>query len=93
MKKLKTHVFICTNTRENGKESCGAKGSENLRKKVKEEAKMLYGENIRINASGCLGPCEEGIVCAIYPQNEWMVNLVAQDHDKIMEEIKKMMNS
>lgn len=92
MKKYKAHVFICTNTREEGKESCGAKGSEKLRKKLKEDCKELFGKEVRINASGCLGPCEEGIACVIYPDNVWKLNLTTGDRDQLLEDIKKILS-
>jgi predicted metal-binding protein len=94
MSDLKAHVFICTNTRANGEASCGAKGSENFRKEIKDEAKKLFGKDVRINASGCLGPCEKGIACVIYPQGKWELNLTATDHDKekLLHEIKNLIS-
>ena len=40
---------------------------------------MLIGKNVRINKSGCLGRCDEGIVCAAYPNNEWVVEAKPSD--------------
>jgi predicted metal-binding protein len=94
MTDLKAHVFVCTNTRANGEASCGAKGSETFRKELKEEAKKMFGKSVRINASGCLGPCEQGIACVIYPQGEWKLNLTANDHDKekLLTDIKNLIS-
>ncbi len=77
---LKAHLFICTQNRLEG-ESCAAKGSEDLRKTVKE---LLKGRNseLRINSAGCLGRCSEGVAGVCYPQGEWktqMQNYTAEE--------------
>jgi len=89
VKKLKAHLFICTNMRD-GKQSCGGSGSmdlvDELKSWVKEE--NLKGE-IRINKSGCLGPCEQGIVAVCYPQGRWYTELKKKDVGKLKEDLKK----
>lgn len=85
--KIEKHLFICTNKRD-GKESCGTSGSEEivdvLKKWTKEEG--LKG-SIRVNKSGCLGPCEQGIVAVCYPEGRWLTNVKLKD----VEELKKML--
>ncbi|NDD91793.1 (2Fe-2S) ferredoxin domain-containing protein [bacterium] len=72
VKEYDAHLFICTNTRgasPDGKPraSCGAKGSEKFRETVKAAAsKRFEGQSLRVNSSGCLGSCEEGIVAVCY---------------------------
>lgn len=61
------HVFVCTNQRD-GKASCAASGGT----LVKDELKKLLREQMperrhRVNAAGCLGLCEKGVVCMVYP--------------------------
>lgn len=48
-------------------------------------------KRIRINASGCLGQCENGIACVIYPQNQWHLNLQMKnsDVDFLKEKVKE----
>src|ERR1700731_1106874 len=50
---------------------CGAGGSEKLRAYMREKAKALGIENIRVNASGCLDRCELGPNMVIYPEGVW----------------------
>lgn len=82
------HVIVCTNTRAGAasghqpvKQSCGPLGAEEIRAELKT---WLYAEvknrpslngkvKIRVNGSGCLDFCKQGIVVAIYPQSEFML--------------------
>lgn len=86
----KTHLFICTNAPDNPNK-CGSKGSESLRKSLKEKCGAAFGKEVRINASGCLGPCERGINAVMYPQGEWFHELKAtpEDEQKLFEAVKK----
>ncbi len=86
---FKTHVFICTHEKV-GKPSCGAKGSAQLRDELKAMTKGL-GEGLRVNASGCLGQCEQGIACVIYPEGEWHLNLTVEDKSDLFSLIEKKM--
>ena len=41
-------------------------------------------ENIRVNKSGCLGNCEKGVACVIYPEGIWYT---IPDEEKAIIEI------
>lgn len=86
---LKLHVFVCTNKKANG-ECCADKGSQKLRDELKARmAQLPESQNkIRINASGCLGKCEEGIAIAIYPEGQWLTNVQTTDLDEIESLLK-----
>jgi (2Fe-2S) ferredoxin len=70
---FETHVFICTNRREDGHKrgSCAAGGSEKLKDYMKARVKEERIENIRINAAACLDRCELGPCAVIYPEGVW----------------------
>jgi predicted metal-binding protein len=91
---LETHLFICTNSKEKG-ESCGMKGSADLRNAVKEicqkESKGWHGR-IRVNTAGCLGRCKEGIAAVFYPQSEWLVNLKRDDSSVLESKIASILD-
>jgi (2Fe-2S) ferredoxin len=76
----KAHLFICTNhpLGTDGKPlpgKCGVKGSDLLLQKVKDLGKNeSWGKQVRINKSGCLGQCEHGIACVLYPKNQWFLD-------------------
>jgi len=92
--KYDVHLFVCTNDRKTGA-SCGAKGGGSLREAVKNKCRD-FGENpqhrIRVNASGCLGHCEKGIVAVSYPQGQWHFELEndAKAVDQLTESVRRL---
>ena len=73
MSYYKRHLFICTNSREDGT-CCQQFGALEKRKEVKSYAKKLglTGQGkIRINTAGCLDRCDEGPVAVVYPDQVW----------------------
>lgn len=87
----KTHLFICTNSPDKpGK--CGNKNSEALRREVKEACKQ-FGKDVRINASGCLGPCERGINAVLYPDVKWFYELTDKDAGLLVDAVRKDIES
>jgi (2Fe-2S) ferredoxin len=76
------HLFICTKNKDD-KECCGEKGSQVLHTNIKQQAKKRWGNKVRINASGCLGYCSQGIAAVLYPQGKWLVGLTSEDDKKI----------
>jgi (2Fe-2S) ferredoxin len=66
-------MFICAHERPDdaGRGCCAAKGSLELMKKIKTAAKSEGIPNIRVQKSGCLSNCENGISCVIYPEGVW----------------------
>ena len=89
---LELHVFICTNQKAN-KESCGPRGAEHIRSEIKAWAKSnpAWKGKVRINASGCLDRCTEGVAVAIYPQNRWLVKVGPEDLNELKRVITELM--
>lgn len=83
--KFEKHIFICTNSRTDGRECCASKGSEDLHKKLKEwvKADKTLSQKVKISKSGCLSHCEEGIAAVIYPEQKWLTKVEASDFEKI----------
>ena len=81
------HIFCCTNVRPEGhpRSCCSAGGSEKLRAYMREKARALGIENIRINASGCLDRCELGPNMVIYPEGVWDHYDTTDDVDEILQ--------
>jgi len=83
--KIEFHFLICTNVKENGKD-CASKGALQVLEELKSWSKtQSFSKKVRINKSGCLGRCEEGIAAVAYPSAEWIVNARTSD----LEEMKK----
>jgi (2Fe-2S) ferredoxin len=83
----KNHLFICTNAPDKeGK--CGSKGSEALRQDIKKTCQQAFGKEVRVNASGCLGYCEQGIAAVLYPSGKWLLGLKDTDQNTILDLIQ-----
>ncbi len=81
-RKLKAHIFICTNQRESGnpRGCCSARGSEALLDAIKAEViKRGLRKDVRAQKSGCLDICEDGAAAVIYPQGIWLGKLRPED--------------
>jgi len=68
------HIFVCCNTKSDGS-GCAPKGGEVIRDKLKVEATSVKNCRIRVNKSGCLGFCENGVVVAVYPEGKLFVDV------------------
>ncbi len=60
------------------------KGSLELRAYMKNRAKELGLNDIRINASQCLDRCERGPVLVIYPEGVWYRCESKEDIEEIL---------
>jgi (2Fe-2S) ferredoxin len=84
----KAHLFICTAAPDKpGK--CGNKGSDELRTALKKACqKESWSSDVRINSSGCLDYCENGIAAVLYPEGEWFLNQTKDDFDRLFSAVK-----
>lgn len=72
-------MFICTRTKPEGA-CCGPKGASLLRDSLKQWVKDEgLNKKVKVTASLCLGHCENGISVVVHPDNEWFINVNAQD--------------
>jgi len=90
----RAHLFICTNKKD-GKTCCAQRDAERFRKEVKDLAKEKWGKSVRVNASGCLDRCDEGIAAVLYPKGEWFTGLrnTEEDCDRMIEAIESALES
>jgi predicted metal-binding protein len=83
-------VFVCTNDKEKG-QCCGARGGAEVRNDLKKSCKEKFGKQVRVSGSGCMGQCENGVVAAIYPQNEWFYDVRLSDTDELLNRVSKLL--
>ena len=78
MNEIKKHVFVCVNERNerNPKGCCASKDSLKIMTQLKRTIKDKGIKDIRVNKSGCLGCCENGVSCVIYPEGTWYTCLL-----------------
>ena len=84
---FRSHVFVCTNEREDNhpRGCCAGRGSIALRDYMKQAARELGLEGVRINAAGCLDRCELGPTMVIYPEGVWYGVASESDIDEVLE--------
>jgi len=67
------HVFICGHERppDASRPCCSARGSLEVLKRLKTAARGEGLRGVRVQKSGCLDFCENGISCVVYPEAIW----------------------
>lgn len=88
---LKVHVFICTADKVD-KPCCAKKNGQMIRDELKKRIDALpeIKTKVRINASGCLDKCTEGVACVIYPHNQWFTQVTLDSIDSLVAHIKTL---
>lgn len=89
MSYYKHHVFVCTNHREDGSQSCAQYKAQKMRDYMKKRSKelgLVRSGEVRINSAGCLNRCELGPVIVVYPDETWYTFVDQDDIDEIIEE-------
>ncbi len=87
MTRPELHLFVCNNERPvGGKPSCGARGAAEVMAAFQRELggdPTLWGR-IAVTPCGCLGPCFEGPMIAVYPDGVWYQRVSAADVGEIV---------
>ena len=84
------HMFICSHERppDASRECCAAKESLALMKALKFAAKQEGLPGIRVQKSGCLGQCERGISCVVYPEGVWYTLTGEENIPDLLEHLR-----
>lgn len=71
--KFRLHAFVCTNQRDplKRRECCAEKNSLEIMTRLKRAVRASGINDVRVNKSGCLDQCENGVSCVVYPQGIW----------------------
>lgn len=88
MKRYEKHIFVCENKRpaDDPRGCCSAKGSIEIKAKMKERVKQLGLKPIvRVNSSGCLDACEFGPSIVVYPEEIWYSHVTIDDVEEIIQ--------
>ena len=82
-------VFVCTNQRPEGhpRGSCASRGGREVIMKFSElmDSQGLFGK-VALTQSGCMGPCMDGSVVAVFPDNVWYKRVTPEDVGEIVKE-------
>ena len=84
------HMFFCAHERDadSPRGCCAAKESLALMKAVKTAAKAEGIANIRVQKAGCLGECERGISCVVYPEGVWYTLTGEENIPELLEHLR-----
>jgi predicted metal-binding protein len=96
MSEYKAHLFICTKCQymELNGEPCSEDTAKKFRKSVKDMAREQFPKSdVRINASGCLDRCQQGISSVLYPEGKWTTDLRPGDEDKLIQLIENSLKA
>lgn len=89
MSYYKHHVFMCTNLRADGSQSCEQCNAQASRDYLKARTKALgiAGQGgVRVNSAGCLDRCSEGPVAVVYPEGVWYTYVDTEDLEEILQQ-------
>ena len=84
------HMFICGHERPTGsaRPSCKNRGSLELLPRIKQAIRDEGLPSIRVQKSGCLDFCENGIACFVYPEGTWYTLSNDMDITSIIQHLK-----
>ena len=82
------HLFFCTNRKTNTS-GCGDISGESgfdFAKSYLQSLDLWGAGKVRATKSGCLGRCELGPVCVVYPEGIWYSYFDESDLQEIVDE-------
>ena len=90
----KCHLFVCTNSRDGVRKSCGDAGSGELKRVLKEEiSDRGWKGTVRVSTSGCLGVCDTGPNIMLYPQQLLFSGVQQSDLPEILYRVEEILNA
>jgi (2Fe-2S) ferredoxin len=88
------HLFICSNSRDSDRTSCGRAAVEDLKAALKDEIKDRgWKGRVRATSSGCLGVCDMGPNIMIYPQKILFSGVSPNDLGEILQKVEEIIAS
>ncbi|MBD3334595.1 MAG: (2Fe-2S) ferredoxin domain-containing protein [Candidatus Eisenbacteria bacterium] len=80
-------ILVCCRAREEGRDACANRGSEQLLEPLKSYVKE-HGlkKRVRISRSLCFDLCARGPVVCVQPDNVWLTNVGPQDIPAIIDQ-------
>ncbi len=76
---LERHVLICT------EDDCG-KGSDSAKRMRQRVNAAKARSAVTVAEVSCLGVCEKGPICVVYPEGTWYAKVTGKVADKITDE-------
>lgn len=85
MEPFRYHIFVCTQEKPAGVDSCPANRSLSVLETLEREVlAQAIDADVQVTTCGCLGLCDDGPVLIIYPQGIWYRRVQAGDVAEIV---------
>lgn len=82
----KSHLFICTKSRDGERKSCGDVVPPELKSVLKDAVTARGWKGlVRVSESSCFGVCAAGPNIMIYPQQIWLSKVSIDDVPEILD--------
>ena len=86
MEPFRFHLFVCTQQKPEGVNSCTAGGSlavvDELNRQIRERG---LSDAVQLTTCGCMGLCDEGPIMVVYPEGVWYRRIQVSDVAEIVE--------
>lgn len=86
MEPFRFHLFVCTQQKPEGVNSCTAGGSlavvDELNRQIRERG---LSDAVQLTTCGCMGLCDEGPIMVVYPEGVWYRRVQVSDVAEIVE--------
>jgi (2Fe-2S) ferredoxin len=81
------HVYVCTQEKPAGKESCSSRGSAAVLDALRAElGKAGLGDEVQVTTCGSIGLCDRGPNMIVYPEGVWYSGVQVADVAEIVRE-------
>ena len=79
------HVFVCVGEKCHT-DSSGAAVYEYLKQKLKENGLNNTLQRVRRSKTTCLGVCQKGPICVVYPEGVWYCGMTNIKMDRVLND-------
>jgi len=85
MEPFHRHIFVCTQEKPEGVESCSSHGSQQILRALERELDSQgMNDRVQVTSCGCLGLCGNGPVLIVYPEGVWYRKVKEEDVAEIV---------
>ena len=86
MEPFRYHVFVCTQEKPEGVQSCSSCGSQQVLGSLYQQLHAQgMGDEVQVTTSGCLGLCDDAPLMIAYPEGTWYRKVKPADVQEIVK--------
>ncbi len=79
------HIFVCVGEKCHT-DSSGASVYEHLKQKLKQSRNDPALKRVMRSKTTCLGVCQSGPVCVVYPEGVWYCDMTQEKMDRVVND-------